>query len=544
MLLISILFSFIHMRIYYETLLSNPADFIIRCKDLGQYLSEINDYSQPWISLPETIEVDKEPLLFIFLSTLINVWEYTKYSWMYLWSSIIYCLTLISGALVAKRVTKVMKNIITLIVILISWTGYLLNSGLDSLVTRQLMWNMFLIILIFYLLTLDISKKDLKKTAIWGLFLMWAYLSHRVLGIISYLLMLTLFSGDFVKNKKLFQSNFFQIIMCSLIIGGGYFYMWADDIMITISNYSQKIFWWLNYTDASSLDKNLGISLFTWAGTTFNLPILEFFSFEWYLLIWLIGLWWFNFHKKYKILIIGFVLTGIYISNNIAFSVRMQLTFEVLTIIILSVGIMLNKKYKLFIILFSMLIFLLNFINISKRTLTWEVWLTNRVKNISADPSVNYLKMNIPLKKTFIFGTHCANEFGTQLWYKTPINFSNLTIWKEREKIDNGELPWWVYSGMSKAMRKNIFTNPYLYKKFEWYELYLIEGKYFGANDFSRLVQDIRQGGSKYLNQKHIKLIYDSWREDTYIRYIFKIYSDEIKYFDARNYFSKTLIDE
>ena len=97
---------------------------------------------------------------------------------------------------------------------------------------------------------------------------------------------------------------------------------------------------------------------------------------------------------------------------------------------------------------------------------------------------------------------------------------------------------------MSKAMRKNIFTNPYLYKKFEWYELYLIEGKYFGANDFSRLVQDIRQGGSKYLNQKHIKLIYDSWREDTYIRYIFKIYSDEIKYFDARNYFSKTLIDE
>ncbi len=530
------------MRVYFQVFGNNLSDYIFRCKDYGQYISELIQYAKEGIMLLETIEVGKEPLFFVIVTNFIRLSGLEVHASYILIESLIHVLLLLAAYIIVKNITK--NKIIALICLIILGNSLVNNLALDSLFSRQNLANFYLL---FWCMSMVlVSRKSTSSFFVVGIFLAWSLISHRVGLMFVTMTIVLLFGYNLYKKnqdniKILFYTSIIGIILATPIlwisIPSLYSYITAYiDRYIKIMNWTQE------YLDVSSLSLSQWVSLLHDSGYT---PIIDYaFSLGFLLAIFLAGIKfniikWINSKKYLTILTMGLLVVA-YETTNMIFWNRIIILADMLIIVLVSVTmwkIFPNKLYRILIINIGFCLLLTMY---APLTITGLGNVKNRVLNIKTDASISFIKNNIDPENSFLIGDHCVSEFGAQIGYKTSINFGNLTVWWQTEKMQNGGSSFEELGWRSNILARSLFAKNYMIGQLKGQDLYIPLGPYFEYKS-QKYMDLIKKNDPRFFSADYIKLIYTSPDPTTYIRYIFKVDTSKLTYFDDVNYFDRTL---
>lgn len=533
----------INMFVYFGVLSEWTENYIFRCKDFWQYNSEIQEYSKEKVKLLDTMEVWKEPLLFLIISNFIRIANLSASDGHILIAALIQFLTILWIHITIRRETK--SNIIWWSTSLIFGLSYVSNIALDSLFTRQALSNLFILLLIASLSIIKLWKLSIQKCIFLSIILAWCFISHKIAFVFSILWLTSLMIYYSLKGWGRKNHDLFIVLFCTIVVAGPILYIFVTSFLTYFHEYMIK------YMNIKSGEQEIiwkfSVNLSEWVSIlpvnkNWTSAFINYFysqSFLIFLLISRIRLIFLKIYRESPHTLI-FLLIGIsYTSVQIAFTNRVIIFTNIMIIIyiwLLFKSIFNNKLSR---ILWIILIIILWTITLSPKTITWSTHLTHRRINIKNDGSVAFIKERISPEKSFFVWNHCLNEFIAQIGYKSSLNFWNLTIWKEKEKRKMGESTFEELGGRSDVMASTLFANKFVISPLKNKDIYIIIWPYFGVKH-QNLIKKFRKYPNLFLNE-YIELIYSNPDPTWYVTYIFKVDKTKLTYFDDINYFDRTM---
>lgn len=533
-ILLVITISILNRQTHFVPLWLGIDKYFMGCGDFWQYISETNDYLKEWIKLIDTMEVGKEPLLFLITSSFGRIaWLWGKASFIIIFFGVIKSLIVFVSYTIMFR--RKQTRLLSMVFGIILWL-----TVVDSRngFWRQALANMYIIL--FILWTLIPKNINFKMGFVISIFLSCCFLSHKIAFLYTGLILLYLTIKFLIRKNWIELKKISLILIWAVILGIPFLYVMTGSFFWYMTNYIEKYIKINNGTqevlNPGSTDISQGVSLVPWSG--FH-PIIDYIIFQWFLCIIVLV----NFKKMLKrtpntyeeIILIFLLLTVVHTSFAISFSNRMVLLLNLLFAIEIGInGVPFQNKWiKIFTI--SSVFFLCAYASFG---ISFEINTTKKLaRQIENDPSVTFFKENISPRNSFIISDQCWSAFAEEMYYKSFINYLNMTYWNEQEfkrswKSSFGEFYWQVAIFMESVFQKNFAP-----ASFKGKELYIIFWPRF-VNKYNQLV---RKKDPYFYNSKNVDLIYSNSDQNVLINYIFRIKNENLVYFDEINYLDRTL---
>ncbi len=505
--------------------------YIVRCADFGQYTSEVIKYAKKGgINLYETIETGKEPWLFLITTPLNYIATFQDRANYVVVDLLIRLLTLLLFFILVKRVTW--SATIAIIGLIIIATGFLWNTGVYILTTRQSLCNFLLLI---FASTPFFTKSIWTKRTIMGIILAWVLFSHRIwilfIGLWSVLLALY-----YIVTKKYKEfKEMIIVILIGILLSLPFLLMFYESAVNSFSEYLNRYIRISQGTQEilfESSISNIGwVSFLRWINQSAMIPIWEYILYQSHMFIFLLCI---IDRKRIWILLsvnpIFFTMVlaiFLYICGNFIFWTRILTTFEIFiaafAFLVTTKSIMKRRSF-LFIIIIA-----INIISLSNKITNPRIF--------KLDSSIIALKEIIKTENTFIIWPHCIQDLWAQLWYQSAPSYSWLKMVNIKDQRDAwvltyNELEWW-----STTLSNSIFTKPYLPELLKEKDIYIIFGTRFGQN-----LSELNSKSEKYFKSPYVDLVYRNTSSGDVIKYIFKVKNKEITYFEGKSYIDRTLI--
>lgn len=532
-LIVATSITLMNKEVFISAFLNWIENYIFRCGDFGQYVSEVRDYSIEGIRLIDTMEAGKEPLLFIIISSLNRVAGFNSSQWYIIIFLLAKVLILLWTFLISKSITKSNGTALAICIIL----GL---SIIDSRAwyVRQTLANMYLILLSFvFCLKLETSKaKWLPQMII----LTGCLIAHKISFLYSLAWLSVIFLLSILKGDHALRNRTFYLIWLSFLLGLPYLYLFLWNFIDYMYEYTIR--YWAIVTKSVEIVNWWSLNLSEWTAvipgvhwrTLFNL-----FYYQPFLLLLPITILKKLFQlkdQKNNFTLAILTISIIHISLNIAFSNRMVILSNILIIISISFlsG---NRRRKT--LLLSLLV-CLSAVSSLPLNLLGTGMLKNYATNVKNDPGTIFIKENINKEKSFFISDHCGTEYITQLGYKWYLNISQLTIYKQKELEAKWEATFEDWSGRINILTRSIFEKKFVPSKLKDMDLYIIYWPNFGSENQSQ-VKKIKNRDPQFFDNNHIELIYENLDKNSYINYIFKVDWNKLVYFDDVNYLDRTL---
>lgn len=526
---------FVYYESYIRPIQNGWSNFIVLCADFWQYLTEAQKYSKNGVYLKEIIEVGKEPLLFVITSTLERLSGLKSEISLVIVSILAQILTVLAIYVWIYRTTK--RRLTAILGLTLVSTAYLNNVSLVYLISRQILANSLLII--FFVFSLYVFHKNRTWYLVMSILVAAISMSHRMwilfIGIyFIYIFIKSLIHTDFEKIKKNLT-----IIGLSLIISWPYNFLQIGDILLSIQ-------WYLWKNPEQSFISGLetfqaNISTAGWSflinGNTTDIPLVHYLKNQWlYLLIFFSSISAFKKllkNKGVEEIVSIFLIILIYTSFNLIFWVRILTTLEIFLILILCLTVH-NKVWKN-ILRLTPLIAIYGIVFISQNIINKP-----RTIEINNDPSIVFIQKTIDREASFFIGSYCVSDLASQLNYQNANTLAyaplanRSVIPKDTTSIN---LHYYAVLEMSKILMDSIGQKPYIHEMLKDKDLYILF--WYGTPDAT--MKQLYNKTHPYFKSPYLELIYSHKNYQGYMRYIFKVKTQHMQYFDTLNYLKKNL---
>lgn len=517
---------------YFPAIMDGFNNFIVRCADFGQYLSEAQKYSRDGQFLIDIASVGEEPGLFLIVSSLERIaWIIPNIGLIML--PLLLQILLVMAMYIGVRNTTNKKTVGILIVIL-TCTAYLTNTSLTYLVSRQILANCFLLITFVFLEHEKIKNKSQIFTC--GVLLAGSYLWHRI-GLMFWVIILSsCFLYALIMKNKFWIKKYFLCLLISFLLCFPYLFLQFWDIIYSLQWYTNRVpSEWLADWAKGYIP---GWSFFTYRGDTTELPLFHYFKNQPWMI--LLAAWWLKWIirliKKNITMGLAFLITTSYISLKLIFWVRILATFEIFLLFFIGYTYFFQfrqKKWLLIITVFTCAI--LGLINLVPKSIK-----ASRITNIQNDSSILFIKNNIPKKKSFLMWEYCVADIASQLGYTGANNLVSAPIWKHKERELNWEIQYYTAVSLSDILVSSVWVKPYLHNVFKNLDIYLMF-----RNSMSKKadIDKLLLGTHSYFNSPYLEIIYVDRSKRSQILYMFHLKNNQITYFDTPNYAQKNLME-
>ncbi len=547
---LGISFTLLHAYIYTSRMHEGLENYLFRCHDFGQYISESEDYSREWIELLRTMETGKEPFLFLIISSFKRLTGHNIQTSYIVTDIVIHTLTILFWYIMVLRLTK--RKILWIMFIILMGTSLVDAVWLNKLFSRQALSNFFLLgLCASYTIALTAKEKNIKQVILVGIFFWWAFISHRISLVFASISILLIWLYDIHRKRYQNLKMLFLWVLFWLILTAPYLtiFIWnfIEYLMLKFNNYLSINNGSKEFINSSSLDKSLWVAIIDWNNDNLS-ALWNFIQNQWFLLIGMIagikniltfGQKEENTHQSLFFLSI-LIISTLYISTSLSFSNRVVLTFNLLLLIWIIIYFFSMQKNKYTVIIVFNLICVLWLSMAAPITISWEKTMARRAFKADLDASISFMRTNINPEGSFLLGPHCMNEFGLQLWYETALNFSNLTLWQQKKKVAEGQINFEQLSWQSAALSYSLFENNFMIEQLENQKLYILFGPYFWEKQ-KREIKKIKDKDPYYFSQDYIKLIYQNPDPAWYLTYIFEVDETKLVYFADQNYFNRII---
>lgn len=529
--LVALIFSYILW--YYPAIIDNFRSYIIRCGDFWQYLSEVQKYSKDGQFLINIVDVGKEPGLFLIESTFQRItWMIIPNTVIILESLIIQLLMILAFYVGIRNISK--KKSIALLATTLITTAFLTNTLFTYLIARQVLANFFLLITFVFLE--NRSFHDKKWIFICWIFLANCFLAHRIGIMFGTLVLWSCLLYSIISRNKIWIKKYFFCLFLGIVLCLPYLTLEFWNIIYSLEWYSARNpYEWLLESSKWYIS---GWSFFTNQGSTDEVPIVHYLTYQSWVLILAVSFlkWMKSLIKKSLSLTLALLVIAGYVSLKLIFWVRILATLEIFLLLFIGYGYFcwyMNRKK--FLIVWFFCFVMLWFISIIPKSIK-----DSRITNIQNDPSINFIKNNIPRNGTFLMGEYCVTDLASQLGYVGANNLVSAPVWKHKERELNWEIQYYTAIALSDILVSSVGVTPYLHNVFKDLDVYIL---FRQSVEKKEDIDKLLDGTHPYFTSPYLDTVYRDPLKKGRVLYIFHVKNNQINYFDTPNYAEKNLID-
>lgn len=498
------------------------SNFILGCWDFGQYSYEAYTYFQQKFIF-DSLVPDKEPGIFLVTTVFTYIiWVSSPVSLLFQ-TFLGQFILLFTIWFISRKMTG--RNIYGVIGILIAITLFQLANVYFQLISRQLFSTTFVLLGSSVYLFPMFSKK-IRGIFLTSIFLSMSFISHRFGWIIAIGGIVFWLFFHVIKFRKVNYSYLLTLLFITLMTLPFIYFLWKYSFVL--SNSKRDIF--LSQELVSKEKQlNLGFSYLASSANITITPILHYFLYQPFYIIFVIASWFylFNYFNKKNLLFSNiFLCSLIYTFLKVTFSVRALVWFEIflIPIIVFTFQINKSKHFKILILFLFILIWIC--------WIGWRAPITFK-KVIPKDSSILFIESNFNKNTSlFLSSNRCDSEIFTQLYYFTSENLGNDNLeWIS----DINQKDILSYNGMRDISTRNFNTliagRPYLHEAFSWKDVYLPFWRYTDK----LVLGSLKNRSHPIFQLPYVSLVYDDYYAQN-VKYIFKLDMSKISFFNNGYY--------